>query len=91
MASCRFKPRRDVMSMFTPLAAAPRLVRASGAVVAPVPPKPTAFFETEFFDKSFEDTKRQIRRRLWGVLDQMHRHPGADPADLGIRLTPRAR
>ncbi len=26
------------------------------------------FFETEFFDPSFAQTKRQIQRRLWGVL-----------------------
>ena len=26
------------------------------------------FFETEFFDPSFNQTKRQIQRRLWGVL-----------------------
>ena len=26
------------------------------------------FFETQFFDKSFADTKKQILRRLWGVL-----------------------
>ena len=26
------------------------------------------FFETEFFDPSFSQTKRQIQRRLWGVL-----------------------
>jgi len=26
------------------------------------------FFETQFFDKSFSDTKKQILRRLWGVL-----------------------
>lgn len=27
-----------------------------------------SFFETQFFDKSFADTKKQILRRLWGVL-----------------------
>jgi len=28
-----------------------------------------AFFETEFNSKQFEDTKRQVLRRLWGVLE----------------------
>lgn len=27
-----------------------------------------AFFKTQFFDKSFADTKKQVLRRLWGVL-----------------------
>src|SRR6185437_4421214 len=31
----------DVMSVFAPLAAAPRLARDAAAVVAPVPPSPT--------------------------------------------------
>ncbi len=30
---------------------------------------PRAFFETEFNSKQFEDTKRQVLRRLWGVLE----------------------
>ena len=36
---------RDVMSLFAPLAAAARLVRASAAVVAPVPPLLTVIVE----------------------------------------------
>jgi len=28
-----------------------------------------AFFETEFSDRSFAQTKKQIQRRLWGVLE----------------------
>lgn len=28
-----------------------------------------AFFETEFNSKQFEDTKRQVVRRLWGILE----------------------
>jgi hypothetical protein len=39
-----------------------------------------AFFETEFNAKHFEDTKRQVVRRLWGVLEnrtfeRMFSHP----------------
>lgn len=39
-----------------------------------------AFFETEFLSKQFEDTKRQIVRRLWGILEnqtfeRMFSHP----------------
>ena len=39
-----------------------------------------AFFETEFNSKQFEDTKRQVVRRLWGILEnrtfeRMFTHP----------------
>ena len=39
-----------------------------------------AFFETEFMSKQFEETKRQVVRRLWGVLEnrtfeRMFTHP----------------
>lgn len=39
-----------------------------------------AFFETEFQSKQFEDTKRQVVRRLWGILEnttfeRMFSHP----------------
>jgi len=39
-----------------------------------------AFFETEFNSKQFEDTKRQVIRRLWGILEnrtfeRMFSHP----------------
>ena len=39
-----------------------------------------AFFETEFTHKSFEDTRRQVVRRLWGILEnqtfeRMFSHP----------------
>jgi hypothetical protein len=39
-----------------------------------------AFFETEFMSKQFEDTKRQVVRRLWGILEnrtfeRMFSHP----------------
>tara|TARA_R110002124_G_scaffold153244_1_gene320214 strand:- start:7063 stop:9270 length:2208 start_codon:yes stop_codon:yes gene_type:complete len=39
-----------------------------------------AFFETEFNSKQFEDTKRQVVRRLWGILEnqtfeRMFSHP----------------
>lgn len=31
-------------------------------------PMSRRFFETQFFNKSFDDTKEQIARRLWGIL-----------------------
>jgi hypothetical protein len=39
-----------------------------------------AFFETEFMSKQFEETKRQVVRRLWGILEnrtfeRMFTHP----------------
>ena len=39
-----------------------------------------AFFETEFASKEFEQTKKQVLRRLWGILenqtfDRMFSHP----------------
>ena len=34
-----------------------------------LPAGPRLFFETEFPHKSFADTKRQIQRRLWGILE----------------------
>jgi len=39
-----------------------------------------AFFETEFNSRQFEDTKRQVVRRLWGILEnrtfeRMFSHP----------------
>ncbi|HTV28725.1 MAG TPA: ATP-binding protein [Xanthobacteraceae bacterium] len=39
-----------------------------------------AFFETEFNSKQFEDTKQQVARRLWGILEnrtfeRMFSHP----------------
>jgi hypothetical protein len=37
--------------------------------IAKLPPGARLFFETEFPHKSFTDTKRQIQRRLWGILE----------------------
>jgi hypothetical protein len=37
--------------------------------IAALPPGARMFFETEFPHKSFVDTKRQIVRRLWGILE----------------------
>lgn len=37
--------------------------------IAQLPPGARMFFETEFPHKSFTDTKRQIQRRLWGILE----------------------
>ncbi len=37
--------------------------------IAKLPPGARMFFETEFPHKSFADTKRQIQRRLWGILE----------------------
>jgi hypothetical protein len=37
--------------------------------IANLPPGARMFFETEFPHKSFTDTKRQIQRRLWGILE----------------------
>ncbi len=37
--------------------------------IAQLPPGAQMFFETEFSHKSFTDTKRQIQRRLWGILE----------------------
>lgn len=34
-----------------------------------LPPGARLFFETEFPHKTFTDTKRQIQRRLWGILE----------------------
>src|SRR3546814_1213628 len=39
-----------------------------------------SFFETRFFDRSFNETKKQILTRLWGVLsnptlERMFSHP----------------
>jgi hypothetical protein len=34
-----------------------------------LPPGARMFFETEFPHKSFAETKRQIQRRLWGILE----------------------
>lgn len=34
-----------------------------------LPPGARLFFETEFPHKSFADTKKQIQRRLWGILE----------------------
>jgi hypothetical protein len=34
-----------------------------------LPPGPKAFFDIEFRDKAFNQTKQQIRRRLWGILE----------------------
>lgn len=34
-----------------------------------LPPGPKAFFDLEFNDKAFNATKQQIRRRLWGILE----------------------
>lgn len=39
------------------------------ANIAALPPGARMFFETEFPHKSFTDTKRQIQRRLWGILE----------------------
>jgi hypothetical protein len=36
--------------------------------VAKLDPISRRFFETQFFDKSFNDTRQQILTRLWGVL-----------------------
>jgi hypothetical protein len=45
-----------------------------------LPPTARAFFETRFFDRSFNETKKQVLIRLWGVLsnatfDRMFSHP----------------
>jgi hypothetical protein len=45
-----------------------------------LPPTARAFFETRFFDRSFNETKKQVLTRLWGVLsnatfDRMFSHP----------------
>lgn len=37
--------------------------------IARLPVGARLFFETEFPHKSFADTKRQIQRRLWGILE----------------------
>ena len=47
--------------------------------MAQLPPTARAFFETRFFDRSFNETKKQILNRLWGVLsnatfDRMFSH-----------------
>lgn len=48
------------------------------------------FFSTQFFDKEFDDTKKQILRRLWGVLSNatlsaMFNSP-VNKVDLGAEL-----
>lgn len=45
-----------------------------------LPGSARSFFETRFFDKSFNETKKQILTRLWGVmsnatLERMFTHP----------------
>lgn len=45
-----------------------------------LPPTSRAFFEERFFDRSFNETKKQVLTRLWGVLsnatfDRMFSHP----------------
>ncbi|TAJ36870.1 MAG: hypothetical protein EPO55_20305 [Reyranella sp.] len=45
-----------------------------------LPTTARAFFETRFFDRSFNETKKQVLTRLWGVLsnatfDRMFSHP----------------
>lgn len=45
-----------------------------------LPPTARSFFETRFFDRSFNETKKQVLTRLWGVLsnatlDRMFSHP----------------
>lgn len=45
-----------------------------------LPGSARAFFETRFFDRSFNETKKQILTRLWGVLsngtfERMFSHP----------------
>ncbi len=37
--------------------------------IAQLPSGARAFFESEFADRSFAQTKKQIQRRLWGVLE----------------------
>ena len=39
------------------------------AHIQALPPGARLFFETEFPHKSFTETKRQIQRRLWGILE----------------------
>ena len=34
-----------------------------------LPPGARSFFETEFADRQFAQTKKQIQRRLWGILE----------------------
>lgn len=34
-----------------------------------LPPGARSFFETEFMDRQFAQTKKQIQRRLWGILE----------------------
>lgn len=48
--------------------------------MAILPPTARAFFKTRFFDRSFNETKKQVLTRLWGVLsnptfDRMFSHP----------------
>lgn len=45
-----------------------------------LPPTSRAFFRERFFDRSFNETKKQVLTRLWGVLsnttfDRMFSHP----------------
>jgi hypothetical protein len=45
-----------------------------------LPPTSRAFFEERFFDRTFNETKKQVLTRLWGVLsnatfDRMFSHP----------------
>ena len=46
--------------MQDPESAVPYLERLDGTT--------RAFFDTQFFDKSFDDTRQQILTRLWGIL-----------------------
>ncbi len=48
--------------------------------MAKLPPTARVFFETRFFDRSFNETKKQVLTRLWGVLsnatfDRMFSYP----------------
>lgn len=48
--------------------------------IAKLPPTARHFFDTEFASKEFEQTKKQVLRRLWGILEnqtfeRMFSHP----------------
>ena len=65
---------RELMEPKGPERFAPSIARLDGTA--------RAFFETEFNSKQFEDTKRQVLRRLWGVLEnrsfeRMFAHPAS--------------
>jgi hypothetical protein len=52
----------DLLNLMTDVAPYKRYIDA-------LPAGARAFFETEFSDRSFAQTKKQIQRRLWGILE----------------------